>query len=215
MAYKDPSGNCWTCESQSDWDNYNKEQADKNHEKAESIRKGDDVISFVRREFFSSDEFFEARAKEYRSRVGVSKEAQGLSPEAVDTLFAVTTIVGARVAYKKAPKEVGVTNDVTISRSRFPETARHVEDAVNAGKPSTLTIDRANAASRRREAQRGTETRPGFDRDEYPPAMFQEGGRGASVRHINPSDNRGAGACIGGQCRDLPDGTRVRIEVVD
>jgi hypothetical protein len=31
------------------------------------------------------------------------------------------------------------------------------------------------------------------DRDEYPPAMFNEGG-GASVRKINPSDNRGAGA---------------------
>ncbi len=27
--------------------------------------------------------------------------------------------------------------------------------------------------------------------------------------------NRGAGACIGGQCRGLPDGTRVRIKIVE
>jgi YD repeat-containing protein len=38
-----------------------------------------------------------------------------------------------------------------------------------------------------------------------------EGGRGASVRPISPSDNRGAGACVGAQCRGLPDGTRIRI----
>jgi filamentous hemagglutinin len=41
--------------------------------------------------------------------------------------------------------------------------------------------------------------------------MFQEGGKSASVSHIN----RGAGACIGAQCRGLSDGTRVRIDVVE
>lgn len=30
-----------------------------------------------------------------------------------------------------------------------------------------------------------------------------------------PSDNRGAGACIGAQCRGLPNGAKVRIDVVD
>ena len=104
---------------------------------------------------------------------------------------------------------------VTISKSRFPESAQHIEDAVGAGKPGTLTIDRANAASRRRDSLRGIETKSGFDRDEYPPAMFKEAGKGSSVRHINPSDNRGAGACIGAQCRVLPNGTNVRIDVVD
>ncbi|MFY3152457.1 NucA/NucB deoxyribonuclease domain-containing protein [Achromobacter xylosoxidans] len=78
-----------------------------------------------------------------------------------------------------------------------------------------MTIDRANTASNRRDSLRGIETKPGLDRDEYPPAMFQEGGQGASVRHINPSDNRGAGACIGAQCRGLPNGAKVRIDVVD
>ena len=40
---------------------------------------------------------------------------------------------------------------------------------------------------------------------------FEEGGKGPSVRPIAPSDNRGAGACIRAQCRDLPDGSRIRI----
>lgn len=67
----------------------------------------------------------------------------------------------------------------------------------------------------RRESLKGVETKPGLDRDEYPPAMFKEGGSGASVQHIDPSDNRGAGACIGAQCRGLPDGTKVEINVSD
>ena len=108
-----------------------------------------------------------------------------------------------------------VIRGVTVSRSRFRESAGHIEDAVSAGRSNTLTIDRAGSTARRREALRGTETKRALDRDEFPPAMFQEGGRGASVRHINPADNRGAGACIGAQCRTLPDGTRVRIDVVD
>ncbi|RMV42213.1 Adhesin/hemagglutinin, HecA protein [Pseudomonas syringae pv. helianthi] len=104
---------------------------------------------------------------------------------------------------------------VTVSKSRFPESAQHIEDAIDAGKPDILTIDRASTVSNRRDSLRGIETKPGLDRDEYPPAMFQEGGQGASVRHINPSDNRGAGACIGAQCRVLPNGAKVRIDVVD
>ncbi len=101
---------------------------------------------------------------------------------------------------------------IKISRSRYPESAAHIEDAQAAGQPTTLTIDRAGAAARRREALSGTPARSGLDRDEYPPAMFKEGGRGASVRHIDPSDNRGAGACIGAACRGLPDGSTVNIQ---
>lgn len=53
------------------------------------------------------------------------------------------------------------------------------------------------------------------DLDEYPPAMFEEGGEGASVRPISPSDNRGAGASMGNQLRQYPDGTQVKIRIED
>jgi hypothetical protein len=103
--------------------------------------------------------------------------------------------------------------EVNVSKSRFPQSAQHIEDAQAAGKPSTLTIDRGGAAARRRQSLSGTEKKPGLDRDEYPPAMFSEGSQGASVRPIAPGDNRGAGACIGAQCRGLPDGSRVEVKV--
>jgi hypothetical protein len=102
---------------------------------------------------------------------------------------------------------------VEVSASSYPESAAHIEDAQAAGQPSELTIDRAGAAARRAQSIRGVPSMPGLDRDEYPPAMFQEGGTGSSVRGIDPSDNRGAGASIGNQCRQYPDGTVVCISV--
>lgn len=51
--------------------------------------------------------------------------------------------------------------------------------------------------------------------DEYPPAMFKEGGAGSSVRPISPKDNMGSGACIGNACRGFSDGEKVRTKVVD
>ena len=104
---------------------------------------------------------------------------------------------------------------IEVSRGRYPESAKHIQDAQNASHPKQLTIDRAGAKERRAESLRGKEKQVDSDRDEYPPAMFKEGGKGASVRNIPPSDNRGAGACIGNQCRGLPDGATVEIEVVD
>jgi hypothetical protein len=119
------------------------------------------------------------------------------------------------VAGKIAGWMAGVDADVAVSASRYPESAQHIKDAQAAGQPQVLTIDRGGAVARRAEALKGTKPQSGTDRDEYPPAMFREGGRGASVRSINPSDNRGSGACIGAQCRNLQDGTRVRVIVND
>lgn len=104
--------------------------------------------------------------------------------------------------------------DVEISKKKYPESAGHIEAAQQAGQPKELTLDRKNAAKRRREALRKTNPKEGFDRDEYPPAMSEEGGSRASVDYVNPSDNRGAGACIGAQCRKVPDGKKVRVNVV-
>jgi hypothetical protein len=109
---------------------------------------------------------------------------------------------------KPEPKEI------RISKSKYPETAQHIEDAQAAGHKTELTIDRNGAAARRGDSLDGHAKVPGKDLDEYPPAMFKEGGQGASVRPISPSDNRGAGAVIGNQCRALPDGSKVTIVVV-
>jgi filamentous hemagglutinin len=52
-----------------------------------------------------------------------------------------------------------------------------------------------------------------MDRDEWPPAMFEEGGAGSGGRGVTSADNRGAGASIGNQCHVYTDGSRVRIVV--
>lgn len=109
--------------------------------------------------------------------------------------------------------------DVIIQRSRHPEAANHIDHAQRQGQPTVLHIDR-EGASARRSASTGSVDRhrkpgPNYERDEYPPAFSREGGRNANVRYIDRKDNRGAGATMGAQTRDLPDGSRIRIVVTD
>lgn len=40
-----------------------------------------------------------------------------------------------------------------------------------------------------------------------------EGGTGADIAYVTPSDNRGAGSWVGNQLENYPDGTRVLIMV--
>ncbi|WP_275450348.1 hypothetical protein [Treponema pedis] len=43
--------------------------------------------------------------------------------------------------------------------------------------------------------------------------MFKEGGKGANIRAISPSDNMGAGASMGNQLRNVKDGMVIKIVV--
>jgi len=97
--------------------------------------------------------------------------------------------------------------EITIDSNKYPESAQHLRDSGYNNK--LVTVDRVGAAQRRKDALSGTKTQLGKDRDEMPPAVFQEGSQ--SVRHISRSDNRGAGASIGNQLRKVPDGIQVRI----
>ena len=98
-----------------------------------------------------------------------------------------------------------------ISRSKYPETAKHIEDAINEGQPDELTIDRGGAKQNRAQSLKGYDKVPGKQLDEYPPAMFKEGGAGAHVRAISGSDNMGSGSSMGHQLRPYPDGTKVKF----
>lgn len=109
--------------------------------------------------------------------------------------------------YKAQIKEVdgqAHSVEVSISRGDYPETTKHIEDAIASGKPNVVTIEREAAKTNRANSLRGVKTKPNLDRDEWPMAMFREGGDGASIRHINPSDNRGAGSAIGNGLSDYP-----------
>jgi multidrug efflux pump subunit AcrA (membrane-fusion protein) len=109
--------------------------------------------------------------------------------------------------------------DVIIQRSRHPDAAAHIEHAQKSGQPTVLHLDRAGAAARRSAATKQVNPKvkpaPGFERDEYPPAVTREGGFNSNVRFISAHDNRGAGASIRAQTKDLPDGSKVRVLVSD
>jgi Deoxyribonuclease NucA/NucB len=102
---------------------------------------------------------------------------------------------------------------VLISRSRYPYTGDHVVDAIAAGEPAILHIDRAGADANRDASLRGIPTRVGYDRDEYPPAVSREGGAGADVRYVPSSDNRGAGTVMGERLSSYCDGQSFRLRV--
>ena len=101
--------------------------------------------------------------------------------------------------------------EVTISKSNYPETSQHIEDAIASGRPNIVTIARDKAKQNRAKSLRGVKTKPKLDRDEWPMAMFKEGGKNADIRHIGASDNRGAGSAIGNALKDYPNGTKVKI----
>lgn len=103
---------------------------------------------------------------------------------------------------------------VQLSESRYPETTDHIADAVAAGQPSLLHIARDEEEANREASLADYPPRSGYDRDEYPPAMSDEGGAGADVRYIDPSDNRGAGSSMGNQLEDWCNGQPFRIDLV-
>lgn len=105
--------------------------------------------------------------------------------------------------------------EITISKSDYPETAQHIEDAINSGQPDIITIQRDMADANRKASLDGYDTKKGFDRDEWPMAMFSEGGSGADISYINPSDNRGAGSAIGHALTEYPNRTKVKIIIID
>jgi hypothetical protein len=113
----------------------------------------------------------------------------------------------------------GVVHIVYLSRSKYPESCKHIEDAWADGHPRVLHVER-NSAENRAESMEGHPRESGLDRDEYPPAMFREGGynpdtgQQASVRGITPGDNRGAGSTIGNACRGLPVGSAVSFVII-
>jgi hypothetical protein len=113
---------------------------------------------------------------------------------------------------------------VDLSESKYPESTQHIKDAIAAGAPAVLTLDlrdplgTANkdkkCTKRRKLSLKGLKKVSGKDLDEYPFAMTAEGGAGASIRAIAPSDNRGSGSTIGGALRSQPDGTQFQINFV-
>lgn len=105
-----------------------------------------------------------------------------------------------------------VLGTIYLPDNRYPKTIDHIRDAIASGKSDICTIDRSGAKRNRELSLKGIPTKKGFDRDEYPMAMCKEGGTGADIRYISPSDNRGAGSWIANKLEKYPNGARIRFK---
>jgi hypothetical protein len=110
---------------------------------------------------------------------------------------------------------------IAFSKSKYPNIRRHFLDAVREGWPRTLVLNRPGASARRDRLLRGIPTKPGFDRDEYPPAVGRGKGPGlmrgvrpvgwmADVRYVPSAENRSHGSSLGSKLRRFCNGTRFR-----
>jgi hypothetical protein len=123
-------------------------------------------------------------------------------------------IVSAAIVAESGRFGVGgkVARTIEVDSHRFGAAAEHMREAC--GSSFCVTYDPAGAAARRTaNLQRsGLPTKPGYDRDEAPTAVFKES-EGASVRYVKVNPNRSLGGYTGRQLEGLSPGDRVRINV--
>lgn len=112
-----------------------------------------------------------------------------------------------------------------FSAAKYPHVRAHMRRAIADGWPSVLVVNRARRDRRRDRLLRDLPTRPGYDRDEYPPAIGRGRANGdlgglvrglrpvgwrASVAYVPAAENRSHGASLGNRLRPYCDGTRFR-----
>ena len=111
--------------------------------------------------------------------------------------------------------------NISFSKTKYPNIRRHFLDALRKGWPRTLVLNRSGADARRDRLLAPYPTRPGQDRDEYPPAVGRGKGPGlergvnprgwrADVRYVPSHENRSHGSTMGIKLRRFCNGTRFR-----
>jgi hypothetical protein len=111
--------------------------------------------------------------------------------------------------------------NISFSKTKYPNIRRHFLDALRRGWPRTLVLNRRGADARRDRLLAPYPTRPGRDRDEYPPAVGRGKGAGlergvnptgwrADVRYVPSGENRSHGSTMGAKLRRFCDGTHFR-----
>ena len=108
---------------------------------------------------------------------------------------------------------------VVFDAAKYRHIRQHFQSALKRGWPRTLVLNRPGANARRERLLADYPTKPGKDRDEYPPAVARGKGKGltrgshprgwkADVRYVPSSENRSHGAKLGSLLERFCDGTR-------
>jgi hypothetical protein len=111
--------------------------------------------------------------------------------------------------------------NISFSKTKYRNIRRHFLDALRTGWPRTLVLNRSGADARRDRLLAPYATRPGQDRDEYPPAVGRGKGTGlergvnptgwrADMRYVPSGENRSHGSTLGAKLRRFCNGTRFR-----
>lgn len=148
-----------------------------------------------------------------------SRKRKGRAPSLITIVIAALLVLFSPQLYKLVGPILdsnsefgsGETVQLEFPVERYPKTAEHIQNAIAKGESAVCTIDRDGAQENRDDSLRGIPTKKGLDRDEWPMAMCSEGGAGADIEYIPPSDNRGAGSWVGNALEGYPDGTRVEF----
>ncbi|GGN96328.1 NucA/NucB deoxyribonuclease domain-containing protein [Saccharibacillus kuerlensis] len=153
-----------------------------------------------------------------------SAKRRGRAPSLITIVIAVMLALFAPQLYKvvgplldldidfgHTETRTGEVIEIVFPVDRYPKTAEHIQNAIAKGESAICTIDRDGAQDNRDDSLRGIPTKKGYDRDEWPMAMCSEGGAGAHIEYISPSDNRGAGSWVGNAVSDYPDGTQIKF----
>ncbi|MDA2515349.1 DNA-entry nuclease [Bacillus cereus] len=142
------------------------------------------------------------------------KQLKGIIISIIAILSILVTVYEVLVPEETSVKKTNTYDQVLeFPKERYPETGKHITDAIKEGHSEVCTIDRGGAADRRKLSLAPYPSKKGYDRDEWPMAMCKEGGKGAHIEYISPADNRGAGSWVGNKLDKYPDGTRVKFEV--
>lgn len=124
---------------------------------------------------------------------------------------------GSSIAATDCKAAHGVVT-LTWPASKYPNIRRHWLATIHGtGRthrkwPSVYKLNRDGADKRRATLMRvsGMPTRPGYDRDEQPPAFGRSTWR-ADLAYVPSAENRSHGASMGGKLRAYCDGTRFRF----
>ncbi|HDX9609354.1 DNA-entry nuclease [Bacillus toyonensis] len=142
------------------------------------------------------------------------KQLRGIIISIIAILSIVVAVYEVLVPEETSVKKTNTYDQVLeFPKERYPETGKHITDAIKEGHSEVCTIDRGGAGDRRKLSLAPYPSKKGYDRDEWPMAMCKEGGKGAHIEYISPADNRGAGSWVGNKLDKYPDGTRVKFEV--
>jgi hypothetical protein len=135
---------------------------------------------------------------------------------AISAAMLLGVTAGHAVSARIGPdcKEQAAVVVIDLADARYPNITDHIRDAIRQGEPEFMTLARDQAKANRRASlsASGLPSRPSQDRDEYPMAFSDEGGRTADVRYVPDTENQSSGSVVGHALSGFCDGQRFTVK---